>query len=199
MATSTKIRIGPVRFSFAHVFKAHAMKEGDAPKFTVRALIPKKDLATVKKIKKAIHVATVEGKEKFKGKKPTEYPLRDGDKDRPGDGSHRGMWYINCKSDTAPGVGKMVNGDWEEIEDQREFYAGCWGYITLNFFAFGKGSVGIGAGLNHICKTKDDKPLNGKGNAKDDFADMEIEDDDDFENDSFDDTDEDDDDLGAFA
>lgn len=192
MSESTKIRIGPARFSYAHVWKPKAMKEGDTPKYSVAILIPKKDKKQIASIKKAIAVATANGKTVFKGKKPTEYPLHDGDKERPGDGAYEGMMFINAKSDTAPGICKMVNGEPEQIDDQREFYSGCWGYVTVNFYPFNKGSIGVGAGLNHILKSKNDTALSGKGDAASDFADMEIEDDD---------TDmgfDDDEDLGGF-
>jgi hypothetical protein len=194
MSETTKIRIGPARFSYANVWKPRAMKEGDTPKYSISILIPKSDKKQIAKIKKAIEVATKNGKTVFKGRKPTEYPLHDGDKEKPGDGAYEGMMYINAKSDTAPGIMKMVNGEPEQIEDQREFYSGCHGYVTVNFFPFNKGSIGVGAGLNHILKVKDDTALSGKGDAATDFADLEIEDDE--EGFGFDD--EDGDNLGGF-
>lgn len=65
---------------------------GGAPKFSVSLIIPKSDTVTVNKIKAAIQAAYEEGESKLKGNgkfvpalDTIKTPLRDGDKERPGD------------------------------------------------------------------------------------------------------------------
>lgn len=174
--SDTKITIGPVRFSYANVWKPRKNDDGKE-KYSVSLLIDKSDKKTKKKIDRAIQAAIDAGTSVFKGKKNIKKPLRDGDKDREGDGAYEGMYFLNANSDTQPGI---LNSQKEEILDQKEFYSGCHGFASITFFAYNqKGNVGIGVGLNHLMKSKDGEPLNGRGSAEDDFADIEIEDDDD--------------------
>jgi hypothetical protein len=54
-----------------------------------------------------------------------------------------------------------------------DFYSGCWGAVTLNFFPYdSKGNKGVGAGLNNVIKTRDDERLSGGSSADADFGDM---------------------------
>ena len=48
------ITIGPVRFSYLHVWEPVAIEEGSPKKFSVSAIIPKSDKETNKKIQAAI-------------------------------------------------------------------------------------------------------------------------------------------------
>ena len=64
---------------------------GGTPKFSVSLIIPKSDIRTIAKIKAAIEAATVKAKQS--SKVLTQYlypllnPLRDGDVERPDDGT----------------------------------------------------------------------------------------------------------------
>jgi hypothetical protein len=170
--SDTKVLV-PCRFSYAYVWKPQTNDDG-VIKYSVKLLIDKKDFSTVKKIKKAMKAAEVTGAAVLKGKKNIQLPLHDGD-EKEGDGSTEGMWILNAKSDQQPGI---VDKNKEEIIDQREFYSGCYGYASINFFAYNKkGNVGVGVGLNNVMKTKDGPPLSGRGTAESDFSDLEIEDD----------------------
>lgn len=175
--SETKITIGPVRFSYCNVWKPRKANDDGKEKYSVSILIDKNDKKTVKKIQRAIQAAVDAGEAILKGKKNVKKPLRDGDEDREGDGAYEGMYFLNANSDNQPGI---LNSKKEEILDQKEFYSGCHGFVSINFFAYNrKGNAGIGVGLNHLMKSKDGEPLNGRGNAEDDFADIQIEDDDD--------------------
>ena len=67
-----------------------------------------------------------------------------------------------------------------EIIDTTEFYSGCYGKASINFYAYNtNGNKGIACGLNNLMKTKDGEALAGRAKAIDDFAD-DIEDDDIF-------------------
>ena len=70
---STKVVTGKVRFSFVNVFEARAFGEGQTPKYSVMLLIPKSDVGTIARIKKAIDAAAQKGlSTKFGGKLPAD-------------------------------------------------------------------------------------------------------------------------------
>lgn len=178
--SETKITIGPVRFSYCNVWKPRKANDDGKEKYSVSILFSKKDKALKKKIDRAIQAAIDAGDAILKGKKNVKKPLRDGDEDREGDGAYEGMYFLNANSDNQPGI---LDEKKNEILDQKEFYSGCFGYVSINFFAYNrKGNAGIGVGLNHLMKSKDGEPLNGRGSAEDDFAGIEVEDDDEDDN-----------------
>lgn len=172
---STKVITGKVKFSYANVWEPKAINEGDTPKYSVSILIPKTDTATIKKIERAIETAKQEGKAKWGGKIPTnlKMPLRDGDEDRPDDENYVGHYFINANSTSAPGI---VDAAVNKIMDRDEFYSGCYGKASINFYAFAvSGNKGIAAGLNNLQKTHEGTPLSGGSSASEDFG---VEDDD---------------------
>lgn len=175
--SDTKITIGPVRFSYCNVWKPRKANDDGKEKYSVSIIIDKGDKKTIKKVQRAIQAAIDSGKAILNGKKNVKKPLRDGDEDREGDGAYEGAYFLNANSDNQPGI---INSKKEEIIDQREFKSGDYGFVSVNFFAYNrKGNAGVGVGLNHLMKTKDGEPLNGRGSAEDDFADIQVEDDED--------------------
>ena len=176
---TAKVVTGKVRFCYANVFKPTAINDTDEPKYNVCILIPKKDKATLDKIKKAIEAAKEAGKAKLagsSGKIPSNIktPLRDGDDERPDDPAFAGCYFINANSRRKPGI---VDRDMNEIIDPDEFYSGCYGRASLNFYAFNVQSKGIAAGLNNLQKLAEGERLMGGSTAEDDFSD-DFEDDD---------------------
>lgn len=176
--TETKVITGTVRFSYAHVWEAVAINDSGKPKFSVSILIPKSDKITLNKIKRAVEAAKAQGKDsKWKGKIPAnlKLPLRDGDEDRPDDDVYAGHYFINASSSTRPGI---VDKDRNQILDKEQFYSGCYGMASINFYPFDtNGNKGVACGLNNLMKTADGDPLGGRQSAEDDFADVEIPDD----------------------
>ena len=168
-----------VRFSYAHVFKATAISEGSEPKFSCAILVPKKNKKTLLMIKDAIEAAKTAGAKTLGGKTSgLKIPLRDGDAEKPDDPNYAGMYFFNASSQTRPGV---VDENRDDILDSADFYSGCWGRVSVNFYAFNRnGNRGIAAGLNHCQKIKDGENLSGNGRAEDDFADEDDEEDDDM-------------------
>lgn len=167
----TKVVTGKVRFSYAHVFEAKAMQEGQDPKYSVAVLIPKNDEDTLAKIKGAIEEAKEAGKGKWNGKIPPnlKLPLRDGDEERPDDEAYQGHYFINANSTTRPGV---VDENLNKIIDPDEFYSGCYGRASVNFYAFNvSGNRGIACGLNNLQKLEDGERLSGSSSAEEDFGD----------------------------
>ena len=110
IANPTKVITGVnTRWSYANVWDPKSIN-GAAPKYSVSLIIPKSDTVTVNKIKAAIQAAYEEGESKLKGTAKVcpaldviKTPLRDGDKERPGDEAYKDSYFINANSATAPG------------------------------------------------------------------------------------------------
>lgn len=174
--SDTNIRLGEVRFSFAHVFEPRKQDDG-TEKYGVCVLIPKKDKETVELFKSAYEAAKQAGKSsKWDGKIPAKVvlPLHDGDEERADDENFEGMWFFNANAKNAPGIRVKDGGTISEAIDEDDFYSGCWGAVTVNLFPYkSSGNVGVGVGLNNVIKTRDDTKLAGSRSADADFADME--------------------------
>ena len=179
---TTKCRIGEVRLSYVHIFQPEATAEGGEKKYSVSLIIPKTNKALLNEIKVAIEVAKQAGVAKFGGKVPANLktPLRDGDQERPDDDAYAGCYFINASSRTKPGVVKRmkVNGQTVMVEviNEEDVYSGCYGFASVNFFAFNtSGNKGIAAGLNNVLKTRDGEYLGGRASAQTDFGDINLE------------------------
>lgn len=169
---STKVVTGKVRFCYVNVFEPTAMNEGDTPKYNVCILIPKSDTATIDKIKKAIEAAKEAGKAKLadkNGRIPVnlKLPLRDGDKERLDDPAFEDHYFINANSMRQPSI---VDRSLSPIMSRDEFYSGCYGRASINFYAFNVQSKGIAAGLNNLQKLEDGEMLAGGSTAEEDFG-----------------------------
>lgn len=181
----TKIITGKVRFSYANVFTPKAPAEGAEAKYSVTLLIPKSDKTTLAKVKAACEAARLGSAEKFGNKVPKslKLPYHDGDGEKPNGGEYgpecKGHYVINTTSKQKPGV---VDRDREPILDSTDFYSGCYGRASVNFYAYNvNGNKGIAAGLNHVQKLADGDPLGGRSRAEDDFDDdLDDMEDDDF-------------------
>lgn len=172
MENSTKVVTGKVRFCYCNVFEPVAMNEGDAPKYSICILIPKDDEKTVNAINKAVEAAKIAGKGKIadkNGKIPStiKTPLRDGDEERGDDPAFEGMYFINANSNRKPA---LVDRDLNPIMEKEEFYSGCYGRASLNFYAFNVQSKGIAAGLQNLQKLEDGEMLAGGSTAEEDFG-----------------------------
>lgn len=170
---SIKVITGKVRFSYANVHTPTAMDAGQEPNYNVSILIDKNDKATVEKIKAAIEAAKQEGLAKFGNKIPANLktPLRDGDVEKPDDVVYAGHFFINAKSFQKPVI---VDKDLNPIMTQDEFYSGCYGRASINFYAFNtSGNKGIACGLNNLQKLEDGDRLSGGSSAQDDFGSLE--------------------------
>lgn len=175
--TTTKV-IVPCRFSYLHCWEPDSVNGGD-PKYSVSAIVDKKDTKTINAIKAAIEQAKKDSISKWGGKIPAnlKLPLRDGDIDRPDDEAYAGCYFFNANSRQAP---QIVDAKVQPILDQNEVYSGCYGKISVTFYGYNSnGNRGIAAGLGNIQKLRDGESLGGRSNATDDF---QTEDDEDFLN-----------------
>lgn len=174
----TKVVTGKVRFSYANVFTPKAMEEGGEAKYSISVLIDKKDTATIARINAAIDAAIEVGKNKLADKNgrvnkaALKLPLRDGDIDRADDPAYAGKLFINASSNRKPGI---IDADKLEITTPDEFYSGCYGRASINFYAFNaRGNKGIAAGLQNLQKLEDGERLDGSSSAEEDFADDDL-------------------------
>lgn len=171
---ATKVITGPeTRFSYCSVWEPKSINGGE-PRYSVSLLIPKEDQETVLAVHEAIQAAYHDGEAKLRGKgslpplKALKTPLRDGDTERPDDPAYAGMWFLNANSVRKP---QIVDADCNPILDRAEFYSGCYGRASVNFYAFNtNGNRGIACGLGNLMKLQDGEPLGGQSSAAMDFA-----------------------------
>lgn len=173
MATNkTKVITGVVRLSYANVWEPKSINGSDE-KYSVSLIIPKSDKKTIQEIKDAVKSAKQEGKSKFDGKIPAnlKHPLKDGDIEKPDEEAYKDSYFVNANSNERRQiVDKSVN----PILDQSEVYSGCYGKVSINFYAFNSdGNKGIACGLGNIQKIRDGEPLSSRSSAADDFINEE--------------------------
>lgn len=169
--SDTKVVTGKVRFSYANVFEPRAFSQNEDPKYSVVLLIPKKDKKTIKLIEKAIEAATEKGIAYWGGKVPANMwnPLRDGDTDSDAP-EYEGHYFVTAKT-KASRPPSVVDKSLQPIIDIQEFYSGCYGRASINFYPYAvpQGGKGVACGLNNIQKLEDGEPLAGGSNVEDDF------------------------------
>lgn len=177
----TKVVFGPCRLSYTHVFSKYA-PDGDTAngKYMTNVLIPKEEKETIAALQQAIEAAKKAAiVSKWGGKEPKklDMPLHDGDKDKE-DEVYEGHSYVNAKSNTRPGI---VDKNKAPIVDEDDIYSGVWAIVSVTFYGYDKnGNRGVACGLNNIMKYKDDERLGGRASAESDFADLDMEDDEDL-------------------
>lgn len=169
----TKVVTGLVRFCYCNVFEPTSIGEGGVKKYNVSILIDKTDKVTIDKINTAIQEAITAGADKVtKGGKVIpniKMPLRDGDVEKEDDATYAGKFFLNANSLRKP---QVVDAELNEIMSRDEFYSGCYGRASVNFYAFNaEGNRGIACGLGNLQKLEDGENLAGGSSAADDFGD----------------------------
>lgn len=165
---------GEAIISYPALFEPKANPSG-AMKYSCSLLFDKDDTDTIAELTRAIDKAIARGKEaKWSGKVPKfrYQPLRDGDEELESgdktDAVYEGKVFLNCSSDTAPGV---VGPNAKVLMDQNKIYAGCIVRADVNPFPYKhSGNAGIGWGLNNIMLVADGSRLDGRQNAEDAFS-----------------------------
>ena len=175
--SDTALRLGEVRFSYVNVFSKRINPDGTQGKYSVCVIIPKSNTKALEKIRKAIELTFNDSVGFFGGKLPKVWknPLRDGDTEKE-DEAYNDSMFLSANSQFRPGV---VDKDCQPIIDPEEFYSGCYGNVSINFYPFNvNGNKGIACGLCNIQKVKDGERLGGNGaSAEEDFKDIEDDDD----------------------
>jgi hypothetical protein len=189
-AKSDKLTTPIFRVSFPSVFKPRqAQNPTEEPKYEITMLFPKgTDLTPL--LKAAVQAAEAKwgsDRRKWPGVLATldpktylspvggqtPWPFRDGDT-AAYDG-YAGMISLKATSKTRPGI-VAANGQ-TLIEDESDFYAGCWARATVVAFAYDNKSKGVSFGLNNLQKIRDDEAFSGRGNPLADFDAVEGADD----------------------
>lgn len=172
MNNKTKVITGVVRLSYANVWEPKSINGSDE-KYSVSVIIPKSDKKTIQEIKDAVNNAKQEGKSKFGGKIPDnlKHPLKDGDIEKPDEEAYKDSYFLNANSNDRP---QIVDKNVKPILDQSELYSGCYGKVSITFYAFNSNeNKGIACGLGNIQKIRDGEPLSSRSSAADDFINEE--------------------------
>lgn len=184
--TANKIVIGGpgrlIRFSFAQVLKPAHNDDNDRDEYSVMLLIPKTDKESIRRINNEIQKC----KEEWYGKnvpRNLHTPLQDGDEyfssvtGEP-DKNRLGCYYMTAKTQFPPDVKKLVAGKKIDAQTEDDFYSGCWGIASVNFYNYdNKGKKGISAGLSSLMKIKDGERLGGgRADADKEFAEFDMSD-----------------------
>lgn len=165
---------GKVRFSYANVFEPRKTLSGEE-KYSLTILIPKSDNDTKVRIDAEINRILQENvADKFKGVMPAnpKIPIHDGDglkqTGEPYGPECKNCWVMNLTSNSAP---EVVDAQVQPIISKDEFYSGCYGRVSLRFYAYNfNGNKGIGCGLVNVQKLEDGQPLDGRTTAAEDFG-----------------------------
>lgn len=183
-AEGTRIAFGPVRLGFVHLDKPDQF-EDNAPKYSVQIMLPKSDKEVKTQIDAAIEEAINQGVSRcFQGKKPLNLrlPIRDGAEQQREDMAD--FWTFKASSSgerKAPPV-TDVHGNPIDASDPNLVYSGMYAIVTVDFFAYAKGSKGVSCLLQHVIKAHDGERFGGGYRAS--YSDVMLDDLDDL-NDMF--------------
>lgn len=158
----------PCRFAYLNCWKPSTLYGNN--KYSMTALISKDDQETIDRIYDAIDYVKEHSLNKWGGRVPSnlKLPLHDGDEEKPGNKSFKNCYFINAKSDSKP---QIVDKEVQPISDSTQVYSGCYGNVSLIFFAYNcSGNKGISVILGNIQKVKDGNPIGGKISASDEFV-----------------------------
>lgn len=159
----------PCRFAYLNCWRKKTFGDGKE-KYGVTAIISKEDTETIRKISEAIEFVKQASQAKWGGKIPPNLrsPLHDGDIEKSENPAFRNAYYINTKSTKKP---QVVDENIEPIVDETEVYSGCYGRVSVVFFAYNfSGNRGISTVMCHIQKLKDGEVLDGTISAIEDFS-----------------------------
>lgn len=170
------------RVSYPKVFKPEYNKLAKRDEYSVVALFPKG--ADLEKMKEA---ALEVGKAMF-GPNPKKWPKNfkspfkdQGEREKENDdgttalpdGYVKGAVMVQMKSKNKPG---LIDQQKNPIEDESEFYAGCWARANVYISAYeidGGVNRGVSIALNHLQKVADGDPFSGRPKAEEVFEAIE--------------------------
>lgn len=176
--TITKCLVGEARMNFVHVFKPDSFDDKSEPKYSVVLAIEKGNNGAIATIKNAIAECKAKATAKYGGTLPKKFnivELQDG-ADWDEKFGLEDCLILKASSSYKPEVVKkakvMGKTQLVPIDDEEEFYSGCFGYASVVFYCYDTGvSKGITCGLNSLLKSRDGEKLGGgAGSAETDFA-----------------------------
>lgn len=171
------------RLSFPALFEPKAPVHGAEPKYSATILIPKDGQNVSKDMKRLRALVDAKIAEKWPNanSRPSKLKMaiKDGDTSEFETGANAGKlrkekypemagcWVITANTTNKP---NCIDTSGNAILSPSEVYAGCWVRISLNVFAYDNVNVGIGCGLQNVCKFKDGEPFGNVSRAEDDFS-----------------------------
>lgn len=157
----------PCRVAYLHCWEPSTTFDGG--KYSLVALIEKSDTQTLDKIQQTLEYVKTKSAAKWGGSVPVncKMPIHDGDVEKPDNPIFRNCYYITAKSKQPP---QIVDQNVEPILNQSDFYAGCYGNVSVVFYGYNVGgNKGIASLLGNIQKVKDGPGLNGHVSASEEF------------------------------
>lgn len=183
------MKLGPFTGAYAQgLFEASAVDDKQEPKYGLTLLIPKTGLdpqspaarsfaALKKKIDEVIVQkfgagAVTQVKQNAAGFK--NFPIRDGDVEKPDKPEFAGMYFISCRSKNRP---SLVNRHLQHITDKEEVWSGCKFVVDVGVFGYDikndKGQTtakGVSVGLNHALMFEKGERIDNRKSAEETFA-----------------------------
>ena len=165
--TDTLLIVGPVRFSYLHVFRPSLNKLRKVEEYSVVLLIPKKPTpecpdpdAIVKAIREASEAALIA---EFK-EVPRKYAPRllDGDIETDGDGNLKapGYWFVSARANADRDPPVLIDAKRRPVVDASAWNSGDWGYCKIKLYGYlFENAKGVGAGLRAIQFIRKGEPL----------------------------------------
>lgn len=173
--------IGRFRLSYANIWKPKSFDSSQEPKYSAALLFPKSDEELYSLINEAVEEAMKQGEERwgkgFRDKaKANSIVIKNGDdKD---DEAYADHWFIQASSKNKPGI---VGRDREPLTDEEDLVSGYYVNASINLYPYNHPvRRGIGIGLGNIQKVRgrSEDRLIGGPSARDEFDDIQDEDDD---------------------
>lgn len=181
----SRVVLGPVRFSYANLFKPVDRNNTGRAKYSLTVLMPKDNKQLMATLNQAIEQAKQEGlQDKFNGSLPPNLKttIHDGDGVRQdgkpyGEECHGHLVMTCTTGEEYPP--QVIAGKDRHPAMPDEVKSGDYGYVSVNFAPYdNSGSKGIGSYLNNVYKTKSGKPLGTpRSTANDDFGNLNLGDD----------------------
>jgi hypothetical protein len=183
MATIKQVTTPIFPVSFPNKFEARKGFENSEPKFGLTAVFdPSKFSQKDKALWKTMQALADEvSMDAFK--KPIKLlgpdfkkPLRDGAEKPELAGFGEGKRFCSLTTNRKPGlvVRDKDTGELLDITDPNDFYPGCYAKAKVTCYAYKNVGKGVAFGLQNVMKVADGPRLDGRADAKKDFADEEI-------------------------
>ncbi|WP_461207851.1 DUF2815 family protein [Clostridium sp. DL1XJH146] len=163
-----KVVTSKVRFDYANVWRPRSFEDGPL-KYSIRIIVKKDDNDdTMAKINKAIMAAKKVGVVKYGREFLEDINTLVHDGDELEEEEYKNTVYFNASSTIKP---EIVGPSLKHINNESEFYSGCYGRASLFFFSYDKGgNHGIGCCLNNLQKLEDGEHLYSRSSAEEDFS-----------------------------
>lgn len=168
---STELVTGKVRFDCVNVWEPRIINSNI--EYSVCLLIPKSDEKTLNDIRKAMENAKEIGINilNYKFDLNIKMLLRDGDIEKSDDEAYKGCYFMYASSVDKPIILDKSN---KKINNKEDFYSGCYGYASIDFYAFNtEVDSGIACKVSNIVKVEDGDLLYDKLDVKEEMVSIE--------------------------